>query len=596
MAVRPQPRDLTQAQLAAQEADPLVRQRVRDRPAVDDRRVLLEAGPAHPGDAPLAVGQQVEALGDERAEQRGAIAPAVEDDGDPPLADEGPDFGEHAREHLHQARVRLGGDHEERVAAGVVHPVVRRGAHGQAQARDVGLRQGPLAVVDPDGPVDGPEAQRGAAVGHAPFGEGPPELRGPADAGQAAELAPQRLALGRAIQAEHAAEVRGRVLLQHLRPLDPQQRHEKQGHEGGAQAVEGGAEAAVDRPGDHEDPTVHEGGQRQQDPGAGNPAAGPEQGGRVVEQAQVGEHAVHAPVGGVPVKRHRDRLVVGRGESGQVWVPGGPGPSRRVLRPLSAGGPGQTGPVWGPARRDPRQGDLLGRGVTPPHPREAFPDGLRRDAEPLRNLPRRHSLRLQAAKQVRPRRRQPGPAGGVAPRPTQGGEPTHLQPTRVPPETARGATGGARHVVLVRPALLDQADHGVRLGHLVADGVLRQNDAGDDHHAMPMLGSHEAAIVDNGRALGRGRIREEVRLLSCSRHGRSMIAWTRSKKRTGLGLRPPRPKLGRTRTSEPYVKRSGFEASKRESVVAESEVRSSLLTAEAQRRRGASRAGRPTAL
>lgn len=157
----------------------------------------------------------------------------------------------------------------------------------------------------------------------------------------------------------------------------------------------------------------------------GDIAAGPERGSRVVEEAHVGEDSVHAPVGGILVERHWDRLVVRRGKSGPVWVP---------------------------VRCDPRKIDLLGCGVAPPHPREEFADRLRRDAEPPRNLTRRQSLSLQAANQLRPRRRQPGPAGGVAAPTAQGGEPARLEPTLVAPETARQDEAADDHDAMPNPA------------------------------------------------------------------------------------------------------------------------------------------------
>jgi hypothetical protein len=87
----------------------------------------------------LAIGQQVEAVLDHRVEQLRAPAAAVEDDGDPSLADQLPHFAKQPGQGLRQRSVDLPGNHEQRVAGAVVDPVVGAGWHGQMAARHVSL-------------------------------------------------------------------------------------------------------------------------------------------------------------------------------------------------------------------------------------------------------------------------------------------------------------------------------------------------------------------------------------------------------------------------------------------------------------------------
>ena len=50
------------------------------------------------------------------------------------------------------------------------------------------------------------------------------------------------------------------ALLEPFGSLDPQQRHQQQGHQGGAQPIEGRPEAAVDLAGEVEDAAIDESG------------------------------------------------------------------------------------------------------------------------------------------------------------------------------------------------------------------------------------------------------------------------------------------------------------------------------------------------
>jgi hypothetical protein len=108
----------------------------------------------------LAVGEHVEAPGDDLVEQLGAPAAAIEDDGDPALADEPAHRLQKRRQHLDHAGVRLDGHDEQRFTGGVVDPVVGRRRHRDAHARDVRRGDLALAVIDADVSVDVEEAHR----------------------------------------------------------------------------------------------------------------------------------------------------------------------------------------------------------------------------------------------------------------------------------------------------------------------------------------------------------------------------------------------------------------------------------------------------
>ena len=348
---------------------------------------------ARPRDAAasaLAIGEQVEAVREELEEELRTVAPAVEHDGDPAWPDEGADLGEHARQHLSHPRVRLGRDDEERIPCDIVDPVVGGGGHGQAHPGDVRLRQRALAVVDPHVPIDVEEPHRGPAVRHPSLGQGAAERRGPPEGGQARELAPHRLDLGRAVEAEHPAEIVRRVFLEPLRALDPQQRHQQQRHERGAQPVERGAETAVDLPGDGEDAAVHQGGQGQQHARVGNPRARSEQRRGIVQDAQVREQPIPAAIGGIRSNDRGRGSVVDRGRATRSRRRGRRRDGRRRRDRKS-------GQVWVPPWPRDRQSHLHGFLLVPPQAFQELPHGLRGDAQPSRDLPSRDALPFEAA-------------------------------------------------------------------------------------------------------------------------------------------------------------------------------------------------------
>ncbi len=151
-------------------------------------------------------------------------------------------------------------------------------------------------------------------------------------------------------------------------------------------------------------------------------------------------------------------------------------------------------------------------GLLPAQPPQQLAHGLRRDAEATGDRTVRCTLPLQLAGQPEPRSSRARSAARIPAAATQRCQPAHLETSLEPPHCARGAVERAPHVVLIRPALLDQACHRVRLGHPIADGVLREHHAGHEHDPMRPFAPHDAAIVDDhhvGRTLV---LREELLL------------------------------------------------------------------------------------
>ena len=64
------------------------------------------------------------------------------------------------------------------------------------------------------------------------------------------------------------------------------------------------------------------------------------------------------------------------------------------------------------------------------------------------------------------------------------------------PHRASRAREGARHVILVGPALLDEAHHRVRLAHAIADSKVGDGHARHADEAMTIHGAQQAALVD----------------------------------------------------------------------------------------------------
>src|SRR5215813_12663425 len=112
MAVVAQARYLPQAQLALEKAHGLIVQKIVHQAPVElgataDEPPLIDATAAA-----LAIGEHVEVVPDHRSEQFRAPAAAVEDDGDPSLANHLAHLSEQTGHGLAQRRINLSGDHQ----------------------------------------------------------------------------------------------------------------------------------------------------------------------------------------------------------------------------------------------------------------------------------------------------------------------------------------------------------------------------------------------------------------------------------------------------------------------------------------------------
>src|SRR5262245_17302077 len=139
MAALAQARDLPQPQPALEEAHgPIVQKIVYPAPVelgtTTNEPPLIDATAVA-----LAVGQHIEAVLDHRREQLRAPTAAVEDNGDPPLADHFPHLTQQTGHSLRHGSIDLSGNHQQWVTRGIVDPVIRGGGHGQMAARHISI-------------------------------------------------------------------------------------------------------------------------------------------------------------------------------------------------------------------------------------------------------------------------------------------------------------------------------------------------------------------------------------------------------------------------------------------------------------------------
>ena len=117
------------------------------------------------------------------------------------------------------------------------------------------------------------------------------------------------------------------------------------------------------------------------------------------------------------------------------------------------------------------------------------------------------------------------------------------------------------YVLLSGPSLLDEIDHGVSLGHLIAQPILCQDNPGHQHHTVFILRPDQTALVDDSSAFRVLELWKEIISFGSAHNGRRLRQ--RSKKRTGLGSHPPQPQSAEKRL-EPeenvkfYVRSSGI--------------------------------------
>ena len=220
--------------------------------------MAMEASTRHARAASFPVGQEVEAPLEDRPEELRTPSAAIKDDRDAALAHGEAHLAQDLGQHAHKPGIGLCGDHEERIARAVVDPVIGRRGQRKVPLGHMGLGQATASVVHPHMPV-GVEHPHGCASHlDTSFGQRPTQFNRPVVRRQSGELASERLDLGRAVQTDDAAEFTGRMLLERLGALDPQQRQEKHRKDGGAQAIEGGSDMAIGLAGDLEDAAADE--------------------------------------------------------------------------------------------------------------------------------------------------------------------------------------------------------------------------------------------------------------------------------------------------------------------------------------------------
>jgi hypothetical protein len=98
-------------------------------------------------------------------------------------------------------------------------------------------------------------------------------------------------------------------------------------------------------------------------------------------------------------------------------------------------------------------------------------------------------------------------------------EAAFLEPPLMAPQCSYGAAEGSRHVVLIGPALFDEVHHRECLGHVVADGVLREDNAASENHAVIALCPDHASVVDDDGACRLRQRREKIVRADGVRHG-----------------------------------------------------------------------------
>jgi hypothetical protein len=94
------------------------------------------------------------------------------------------------------------------------------------------------------------------------------------------------------------------------------------------------------------------------------------------------------------------------------------------------------------------------------------------------------------------RGRETKPSARIASRLSQRGQATLLEPPLASPGGAYRVAKGTGHIVLIRPALLDEAHHGVGLGHAVAHRILGQGHPRHQHNAVTVLRADLTPVID----------------------------------------------------------------------------------------------------
>ena len=110
------------------------------------------------------------------------------------------------------------------------------------------------------------------------------------------------------------------------------------------------------------------------------------------------------------------------------------------------------------------------------------------------------SLEIEILDQLPSRARHSRTSTRVTGGPVQRRQSSTLEASLVSSHSACGTAKSSRHIALIRQALVHKVHHGIGLGHVIAQGVLCQNDPAGNHHSMAILGPHQAPIVNRAGA------------------------------------------------------------------------------------------------
>src|SRR6266704_5622584 len=146
------------------------------------------------------------------------------------------------------------------------------------------------------------------------------QLNGTMACCQMSKPASQCLDFRRSVEPEDSAERSRVAFLEMLGPLDAQQRHEQERQQRRAQAIESRTDFAVEPAADLKQPTLDQTRQRDQYASTRNRRAVAEERCGIIEQSQISELPIEAPIARVAVEAHRHRLAGVRRRGDRIAV------------------------------------------------------------------------------------------------------------------------------------------------------------------------------------------------------------------------------------------------------------------------------------
>jgi hypothetical protein len=157
---------------------------------------------------------------------------------------------------------------------------------------------------------------------------------------------------------------------------------------------------------------------------------------------------------------------------------------------------------------------LITHGRLPPEPAENLAHRSLGDADPRGDGHVRQSLSLHVIDLALAARAHPRPAARVSVAPAERRESALTEPCLVTAERSRRTAERTRDVVLIRPALIDEHHHRVRLGHPIVEREVREWKAGDEDGATARIRPQGATSIDDDRPVDdfRDLLREEFAL------------------------------------------------------------------------------------